>query len=308
MVVARLQEEWQTLRSELFPTKVVLDLSDLVLTAQRLPKANQPLDAPWIVPLPAATCRGGRPLQTEALGDFIGDLLLSYGEIKALLSVVLPAPACYWRALQWPLAASPLPAGPLSAWPLEPARQLRELQPDLGLPFALEQGWLDVMPVQGGDVDALVVAIERQLLADWLEVFNIAGVRLGRLVPAQVAWMVGLQERLLAADSTTLVGLLLPEPQALRLLVWRDGVPLYERLLSGELEQWLGQLEACLRFLRWQQGMQARGSIELLLAAGLAAGQQERLQLGCPQPLELLDSGGYGNLALRGLALLEGAR
>ena len=298
MVVARLQEEWQTLRSELFPTKVVLDLSDRVLTAQRLPKANQPLDAPWIVPLPAATCRGGRPLQTEALGDFIGDLLLSYGEIKALLSVVLPAPACYWRALQWPLAASPL----------EPARQLRELQPDLGLPFALEQGWLDVMPVQGGDVDALVVAIERQLLADWLEVFNIAGVRLGRLVPAQVAWMVGLQERLLAADSTTLVGLLLPEPQALRLLVWRDGVPLYERLLSGELEQWLGQLEACLRFLRWQQGMQARGSIELLLAAGLAAGQQERLQLDCPQPLELLDSGGYGNLALRGLALLEGAR
>ncbi len=303
MVVARLQEEWQTLRSELFPTKVVLDLSDLVLTAQRLPKANQPLDAPWIVPLPAATCRGGRPLQTEALGDFIGDLLLSYGEIKALLSVILPAPACYWRALQWPLAASPL-----SAWPPEPARQLRELQPDLGLPFALEQGWLDVMPVQGGDVDALVVAIERQLLADWLEVFNIAGVRLGRLVPAQVAWMVGLQERLLAANSTTLVGLLLPEPQALRLLVWRDGVPLYERLLSGELEQWLGQLEACLRFLRWQQGMQATGSIELLLAAGLAAGQQERLQLGCPQPLELLDSGGYGNLALRGLALLEGAR
>ncbi len=303
MVVARLQEEWQTLRSELFPTKVVLDLSDLVLTAQRLPKANQPLDAPWIVPLPAATCRGGRPLQTEALGDFIGDLLLSYGQIKALLSVVLPAPACYWRALQWPLAASPL-----SAWPPEPARQLRELQPDLGLPFALEQGWLDVMPVQGGDVDALVVAIERQLLADWLEVFNIAGVRLGRLVPAQVAWMVGLQERLLAANSTTLVGLLLPEPQALRLLVWRDGVPLYERLLSGELEQWLGQLEACLRFLRWQQGMQATGSIELLLAAGLAAGQQERLQLGCPQPLELLDSGGYGNLALRGLALLEGAR
>ena len=303
MVVARLQEEWQTLRSELFPTKVVLDLSDLVLTAQRLPKANQPLDAPWIVPLPAATCRGGRPLQTEALGDFIGDLLLSYVEIKALLSVVLPVPACYWRALQWPLVASPL-----SAWPPEPARQLRELQPDLGLPFSLEQGWLDVMPVQGGDVDALVVAIERQLLADWLEVFNIAGVRLGRLVPAQVAWMAGLQERLLAADSTTLVGLLLPEPQALRLLVWRDGVPLYERLLSGELEQWLGQLEACLRFLRWQQGMQARGSIELLLAAGLAAGQQERLQLGCPQPLELLDSGGYGNLALRGLALLEGAR
>jgi hypothetical protein len=303
LVVARLQEEWQTLRSELFPTKVVLDLSDLVLTAQRLPKANQPLDAPWIVPLPAATCRGGRPLQTEALGDFIGDLLLSYGQIKALLSVVLPAPACYWRALQWPLAASPL-----AAWPPEPARQLRELQPDLGLPFALEQGWLDVMPVQGGDVDALVVAIERQLLADWLEVFNIAGVRLGRLVPAQVAWMVGLQERLLAANSTTLVGLLLPEPQALRLLVWRDGVPLYERLLSGELEQWLGQLEACLRFLRWQQGMKATGSIELLLAAGLAAAQQERLQLGCPQPLELLDSGGYGNLALRGLALLEGAR
>ncbi|MEB3326076.1 MAG: hypothetical protein VKI39_00030 [Synechococcus sp.] len=296
MVVARAQEEWQTLRSELFPTKVLLDLSDLVLTAQRLPTANQPPQAPWIVPLPAATCRGGRPLQTEALGDFLGDLLLSHGQIKALLSVALPAAACYWRALQWPLGA----------WPQEPARKLRSLQPDLNLPFALEQAWIDVMPVRGGDIEALVVAIERQLLAEWLEVFNIAGVRLGRMVPAQVAWMVGLQERLLGADSTTLVGLLLPEPQALRLLVWRAGVPLYERLLKGEPDQWLGQLEACLRFLRWQQGGQATQTIELLLAAGLAAGQQERLQLSCPQPLELLDSGEYGNLALRGLALLEG--
>ncbi len=302
MVVARLQEEWQTLRSELFPTQVVLDLSDLVLTAQRLPKARQPLEAAWVASLPAATCRSGRPLQPEALGDFIGDLLLSYGQIKALISVVLPAAACYWRVVEWPPAACPL-----SPWPLEPARQLRELQPDLGLPFGLEQGFIDVLPIGGSGAQALVVAIERQLMAAWLEVFGLAGVRLDRIVPAQVALMVGLQERLEAAVPTALVGLLVPEPQALRLLVWRAGVPLYERLLSGELEEWLAQLQACLRFLRWQQGAQATGRVELLLAAGLSAGQQEQLLLRCPEPLELVDAGGYGNLALRGLALLEAA-
>ena len=42
MVVARLQEEWQTLRSELFPTKVVLDLSDLVLTANACRRPTNP--------------------------------------------------------------------------------------------------------------------------------------------------------------------------------------------------------------------------------------------------------------------------
>lgn len=299
LVVARLQEGWQTLRSELLPTKVVLELSDQLLVAQRLLPGSKALEEAWMVPIPAATCRQGQPLQVEALGDFIGDLLLSYGEIKAHLSVVLPAAAAHWRVLDWPL----------QEWPLEPAVRLRQLQPDLSLPFPLEEAYLDLMPLQGEAGRALVVAIERNLLNLWMQVFGIAGVRLDRLVPAQVALTAALQERLMAADPRLLVCLLLPEVKALRLLVWRAGVPLYERLLEGGAEQGLAQLQRCLQFLRGQQGDLADAPPpQVLLAAGLLTDQQDELLASSPLPLEPLSSAGYGSLALQGLAALEAAR
>ena len=69
MVVARLQDNWQTLRADLFPATVLLALSDQLLSVQRLPGRRESLPQALLVPIPAATCRDGRPLQVEALGD-----------------------------------------------------------------------------------------------------------------------------------------------------------------------------------------------------------------------------------------------
>lgn len=297
-----MQDNWRTLRAELFPTKVMLEISDLVLVAQPLPQGREALAEPWIVPIPAATLRQGRPVEAEALGDFIGDLLLNQGAITAHLSVALPAAAAQWRLLEWPLRE----------WPLEPAQRLRQLQPNLNLPFPLERAYLDLMPLQGAEGQALLVAMERELMEAWLEMFAIAGVQLERLVPAQVAVMAALQERLADADPAALVALLMPEPKALRLLVWRGGLPIYERVLAGAPEQAALQLEACLRFLRAQQGLGPAAAAILLLADGLLpdarATLEEAIAQRLGQPPAAMELDGWGSLAVQGLARLEEAQ
>ena len=297
-MVARLQEGWQSLRSELFPSRVLLELSDLLLVGQRLPRGRQPLEEPWLVPVPAATLREGEPRETEALGDFIGDLVLSHGAIGAHLNVVLPASTTQWRVLPW----SP------SDWTLDPVGRLRQLQPDLALGYGLEQAYLDVLPLEGDDSQTLVVAMNRELLQRWLEVFGIAGVLLDRIVPAQVAVMAALQERLAEADPQALVALLMPEQKAVRLLVWRGGEPLYERLLAGTAEQAMGQLQACLAFLQQHRPQGPPGPVTLLLERELQPEQLQDLQQWLERPLELLSTEGYGSLALQGLAELEALR
>jgi len=307
LVVGQLQDKWQALRTQLFPSTVLLELSDQLLTAQRLPKRGQPLDAPWTVVMPGATLRHGQPLEREALGDFIGDLLLSHGEITAHLSVVLPVGATHWRLLEWP-AGGPLP----SADPEQALEALRQRNPDLGLPFGLEQAYLDWIPLPAGKGLGLLVAIERTLLDAWLEVFSIAGVKLDRLVPLQVAVMAGLADRLAVADPATLVAVLLPDYQGRRLLVWRAGLPLYERRLPADPERLATTLPACLRFLQEQEGGRASGVVELVLVAGVDSERDamlaEWLQQQPGLALELPELDGYGSLAVQGLAALETLR
>lgn len=305
MVVARLQDAWQTLRGELAPAQVVLDLSDQLLALQALPQPRarqQPL--PLLVPVPPATCRAGEPIELEALGDFIGDLLLGQNLIRAHLSVALPAAAAHWRAL----------TGQRRRLAEDPVQWLRQQRPDLGLPFALDDAYVDVAPLRGTQAEALVVAIQRDLMLRWLEVFAIAGVVLDRLVPSQLAVMAALQPRLEEADPASLVVLLEPEPKALRLLVWHRGLPVYERLLDGDVAAQVDELGRSLTFLRWQQKLPEAAPCALLLDQARAEAQPpEQLQAlraaleRVGLELELADNGGYGSLCLRGLALLEGA-
>lgn len=295
MVVARLQDNWQTLRADLFPATVLLALSDQLLSVQRLPGRRESLPEALLVPIPAATCRDGRPLQVEALGDFIGDLILGEGQIRAQLSVALPAAITHWRVLD----------SPWLQWPDEPAAALRALEPDLGLPFPLEQAYLDLMPLDATVPQALVAAIERDLLSAWLEVFAIAGVRLGRVVPTQLALMAALQDRLIAADPAALVALLHPEARALRLLVWRAGVPLYERLLVGPPDQQVAELERAMAFLHWHLQLAPTAASQLWLDGAIEPEARERLEALLALPLEALEADGYGSLVLQGLARLE---
>lgn len=295
MVVARLQDNWQTLRADLFPATVLLALSDQLLSVQRLPGRRESLPQALLVPIPAATCRDGRPLQVEALGDFIGDLILGEGQIRAQLCVALPAAITHWRVLDCPWLQ----------WPDEPAAALRALEPDLGLPFPLEQAYLDLMPLDATVPQALVAAIERDLLSAWLEVFAIAGVRLGRVVPTQLALMAALQDRLIAADPAALVALLHPEARALRLLVWRAGVPLYERLLVGPPDQQVAELERAMAFLHWHLRLAPTAASQLWLDGAIEPEARERLEALLALPLEALEADGYGSLVLQGLARLE---
>jgi Tfp pilus assembly PilM family ATPase len=295
LVVARLQDNWQSLRADFFPARVLLALSDQLLSVQRLPGRRESLPDALLVPIPAATCRDGRPLQVEALGDFIGDLILGEGQIRSRLSVALPAAISHWRVLDCPWLQ----------WPDDPAAALRALEPDLGLSFPLEQAYLDLMPLDATVPQALVAAIDRDLLSSWLEVFAIAGVRLGRVVPTQLALMAALQERLLGADPAALVALLHPEAKGLRLLVWRAGVPLYERLLAGSPDQQVAALERALAFLHWHLQLAPTSVSQLWLDGAVEPEARESLETCLALPLEPIETEGYGSLVLRGLARLE---
>lgn len=302
MVFAQLQDNWQALRTELFPSTVVMQLSDQQLTAQRLPDRFHAQEEAWVVQIPGATLRQGQPVEIEALGDFIGDLLLMHGEIKARLVVALPAVASRWRVLE----------GVLPPTPREALALLRQTKPDLGLSFDLEAAYLDLMALGGDQERTLLVAMQRDLLLSWLQVFDIAGVRVERLVPLQVAVMAALGDQLLPADASALVALLLPEQLGVRLLVWRNGVPLYEQLLEAAPVRLAQQLTQCLHFLQWQQAGLASDAVELLLAEAqdptwlVEFEHQLEQQLGLKPRIP--NTHFYGSLVLQGLAALESQR
>ena len=96
MVLAGLQEKWRPLRAQLFPKLVMIDLSEHLVIGQSV-KRGQPLEPIWSAPIPARTCRDGVPQLKDAVGDFLGDLLLEYGSMDAQLVVSLPRQASHWR-------------------------------------------------------------------------------------------------------------------------------------------------------------------------------------------------------------------
>jgi len=109
--------------------------------------------------LPPDLCRMGQPLESQALGETIADLLLERGQIPARVSVelLLPLPSCQWRVVQV--------EAPGQAWGVD---ALRALQPDLGWSLPLEESYLDLLPLPCAD-RALVMGTERRLLLSWID-------------------------------------------------------------------------------------------------------------------------------------------
>ena len=149
MVLAGLQNTWRPLRVQLFPKLVMLDLSERLVLGQ-LVKRGQPQGPAWSAPIPARTCRNGVPQLVDAVGDFIGDLLLEHGGIDSQLVVSLPRQAAHWRVLERASAQQPV----------DSIDELRDLNPDLGLPFALDDAYVDVQPLPGNNSSSLVVAAD----------------------------------------------------------------------------------------------------------------------------------------------------
>ena len=290
-MLAGIQDRWRPLRAELFPQVVLLDLSDPLLLRGQLLRGERPAGPSWSAPVPAQTCRDGVPIACDALGDFIGDLLLEHSSPDAGLVLALPSDASFWRVIEWPEGEQPE----------EPLEALLERAPDLGWPQSLADCCLDLQPLQAAPGASLVVGAARQAVEAWIEVIAIAGGSLRHLIPAPACLATALQPRLQAAAAGELLALLLPDGRATQLLVWCDGCPEFQRSLPLDPPALLPELERALRFCR--QHLKA-ADLRLLLADAveLVPLLQEQLP---DLPLELLDPAPYGSLALQGLALLE---
>jgi Tfp pilus assembly PilM family ATPase len=268
----------------------MVDLSEQLVIGQPV-KRGRPQEPIWTAPIPARTCRDGVPQLKDAVGDFLGDLLLEYGGIDAQLVVSLPRQASHWRVVNWPAGQQPG----------DSVDDLRALNPDLGWPFSLEAAYLDVHSLPGRPASSLVIAAERSVVDAWVEVFAIAGGTLQHLLPSQVCLMWGLRDALAATPAGTLVALLQPLDQQTSLILWHQGVPEFERLLPGPMVELIPTLQQSLEFYKNLRAPQA--PVRLLLAVPLE--DQEMLEQALGLKAEVVDHDGFGSLCLQGLGTLE---
>ena len=288
MVLAGVREAWTPLRSQWLGERVLMAVDDRALQAVALRRGAITTPS-WESMLPAQALVDGIPILVDTLGDFLGDLLLSQGLMGQAVRLALPPQACHWRVVVWPL----------KEWPDDPLEALRTIDPDLGLPFALADAAIDLQPLPGEPLRSLLVAGPRQLVEAWLAVFAITGSPLERLLPAQVC----LRQALLPALEATPAqdGVLLLHPSALgcTALLWRQGLPLYERQLPLEPARLSQQLEQCVAYYRSRDPGFRLGQV--WLTAPLPG--QDLLAASLGVPLELLDSAPYAAPILKGLAL-----
>ncbi len=292
-MLAAIQAQWRPLQMELFPRLMLLDFSDPELLIGQGFRRGRPDPDIWSAPLPARTCRQGVPVAFDALGDFIGDLLLEHSAPDVAAVVALPRQVSHWRLLEWPEGYEPE----------DPVEALRERAVPLGWPFGLEQAALAVQPLEEPAGGSLVVGTSLQSLNAWIETFAISGTVLRHLIPSQACLHMALQSLLDRSEPEALVALLQPLVDGFDLLVWRDGVPEFELRLPGETEAMVQALLRAVEFCRRHLG---DGPLRLLQAEPLeqASVLEERLDL----PVELVDRGEYGSMHLAGLGELLLAR
>lgn len=287
MVLAGLQERWRPLQARLFPQQVLLEITDTLILGQGI-RRGQPLPLSIEAPIPAATCRKGRPLQTAALGDFIGDLLLEQRWIDAHVLAVLPRIASSWRVVEWPGGE----------WPEDPVAYLRQRNPDLGGRLSLQDSYMDLQPLPQHPDRALLLMAPKAVVDGWVEVFAVAGVALDRLEPQQACLLAAMGPQLLESDEDELVIVLQSEAHLCTMVLLRRGEPLFETDFEPRVQLFLDPLQRCLAWYRRRDP--AVRSLRLLLSGELPG--LERLEAELGVRAEPLDPGGYGSVALRGLA------
>jgi Tfp pilus assembly PilM family ATPase len=288
MVLAGVRQAWTPLRSQWLGERVLMAVDDRALQAVALRRGA--ITTPyWESMLPAQSLVDGMPTLVDTLGDFLGDLLLSQGLMGQAVRLALPPQACHWRVVVWPL----------QEWPDDPLEALRTIDPDLGLPFALADAAIDLQPLPGEPLRSLLVAAPRELVEAWLAVFAITGSPLERLLPAQVCLRQALLPALEATPAENGVLLLHPTVAGCTALLWRQGLPLYERMVPLDAARLPQELERCVAFYRSRDpGFKLS---QLWLTAPLPGQDQLAATLG--MPLELLDSAPYASPVLQGLAL-----
>ena len=174
MVLADLRDRFPALDGWMVQLQGLLEPSHVVLAPEddslHLALSSQGERQIASLALPPDLCRMGQPLDRQALGETIADLLLERGQIPARVSVelLLPLPSCQWRVVQV--------AEPGQAWDLD---ALRTLQPDLGWSLTLQESYLDLLPLAHDD-RTLVMGTDRLLLQSWIETLAAADLSVRR--------------------------------------------------------------------------------------------------------------------------------
>jgi hypothetical protein len=286
-----LLERLRPLRTSLFPRQVLLEIHDQSLIGQELRNGRHPGPVSIDVPLPALTCRDGRPLEKEPLGDLIGDLLVREDLINAYVMASLPLNAAQCRVVEWSSGEPPD----------DPEQALRTLDPPLDLPFPLEEAVLDLQPLPGRPRRMLLTAAPRSLVSDWIDVFNLAGVSLDRLAPAQTCQFAALSGLLAAAPSGQLIALVDAGNEERHLFLCRNGVPVFQRQLPQDDSQLVVEVERSIAYVRRQDSGVA--TLRVLLARPFPARDELGRALGVE--VEPLEPEPFGSLVLQGLAIPE---
>lgn len=285
-----IRDRLRPLQDLMFPKLVLLEIQDSGLRGHRL-KQDEPLPLSLTAPLPALTCRQGMPLEKEAIGDLIGDLLLNEKLLDAYVLAVLPMEASHWRVL----------VNPFPSPPDDPVEELRQLDPSLGLPFSLKEAYFDVYPLPGQQDQLLLVASESKLVDAWIEVFQLAGVKLERLAPAQGCLLAALADELFDSEDDELVAFLWPRESDHLLWFFHRGVPVFEKSIPAVLPDLLQELRQALEFYHRQEpGLQ-----RLRLLQANPHEEQSRLEEALDVTGEIISADPFGSLVLKGLAVKE---
>jgi Tfp pilus assembly PilM family ATPase len=173
---------------------------------------------------------------------------------------------------------------PFGEQPEDPRQALRQIDPDLRLPFSLAEAYLDLSPLPGQPTRSLLVAAPQAVVQAWIEVFSIAELAVDRLEPAQSCEWRCLQTLSTSADASELKVVLALEAEATRLLLVQRGMPVFERRLApvgvpfrpNALGDLIVEVDRCRRF--WQRQRAGVTSEVRWYLHGPLAGQSGLLQ------------------------------
>ncbi|KZR88918.1 hypothetical protein [Synechococcus sp. MIT S9508] len=227
MVLAELRDRFPALDSWVMQVQGLLDPRRVLLApedeALNLACWSQDDWALSNLVLPPDLCRFGQPLNREALGETIADLLLEQGLSLPQVEVelLLPLTSCQWRLLEGAASAA-----------LSCGAELRQLHPELGWSLAVQDSYLDLLPQPRAD-SALVVGTDRLLLQAWVSTLEEADLPLRRAEWVLSAAWRGLRDSQAGTDERLVW--LVEQAGRWRLLLLRKGCPEFDfNLQSSE--------------------------------------------------------------------------
>ena len=186
-----------------------------------------------VVTWPDGVCRDGVPLQREAVGELIADLIFDCDCPGTELVLCLPLDAASWCVVDGYGSDGSPGLLPQSLQAVE-------------LPFDLAESYITASPVQ----EALaVVGVPRSLIQGWCEVAELADVALRR-----VDWSLTAAQRALLQLTQAWAGdlaWLVVEEKSMRLVVFREGIPEVDHPLE-ELDPLACQREIRACIAAWQ--------------------------------------------------------